>query len=433
MALPLNTPEPQLNATRPRAEAAPPSLGIAQLALLHDEARETALLANLLGRTSYAAGALAVAALAAVLLMRGTMPVAEPAVWIVLMLIGVGAMARNYARAIQQPFERGVLREFAYDLNAIAIYAGFAWGAGAYLVLGPQTSPLALAAFAAVVPAIDARSSTVPFDSAVLSAYHHAFIRPDNLRVVVTGDVSLAACVDTLATVLGDWKAPPGPLSLPGTTVVVPEPGEVAYLIDRPGAAQSQIALGMFAPSGGDVALALANEVFWGGAGSRLDNNLRDAKGWSYGVYSMLAQRRGPRPMVFQAPVQTDRTGEAIDEIRHEITALAENRVPLAETAVDAMRMGIARSLVGVLASGDATLNHVSAQLVLGRPDDFWQRFPEVLRRTDATAANSAIQSVLRNARMTWLIMGDRRRVEGPLRQRFPGLRLLDDRARAID
>jgi len=154
MALPLNTPEPQLNATRPRAEAAPPSLGIAQLALLHDEARETALLANLLGRTSYAAGALAVAALAAVLLMRGTMPVAEPAVWIVLMLIGVGAMARNYARAIQQPFERGVLREFAYDLNAIAIYAGFAWGAGAYLVLGPQTSPLALAAFAAVVPAI---------------------------------------------------------------------------------------------------------------------------------------------------------------------------------------------------------------------------------------------------------------------------------------
>ena len=82
------------------------------------------------------------------------MPIAEPAAWLVLVLIGVGAMARNYARAIGQPFERGILREFAYDLNAIAVYAGFAWGAGAYLALGPQTSPLALTAFAAVIPAI---------------------------------------------------------------------------------------------------------------------------------------------------------------------------------------------------------------------------------------------------------------------------------------
>lgn len=154
MALPLNTPNREAALATPPEEFAPSRVGIAQLALLHDEARETALLANLLGRTSYAAGALAIAALATVLFAYGTMPVAEPTVWLVLMLIGIGAMARNYARAIQQPFERGVLREFAYDLNAIAIYAGFAWGAGAYLVLGPQTSPLVLAAFAAVIPAI---------------------------------------------------------------------------------------------------------------------------------------------------------------------------------------------------------------------------------------------------------------------------------------
>src|SRR6185312_13722417 len=60
----------------------------------------------------------------------------------------------NYAHAIRQPFERGILREFAYGLNAIAVYVGFAWGAGAYLALGPQTSPLALTAFAVAVPAL---------------------------------------------------------------------------------------------------------------------------------------------------------------------------------------------------------------------------------------------------------------------------------------
>jgi len=121
--------------------------------LLHDEARETALLSNLLGRTAYAAGGLAVAALATVLLARGSMPIAEPAIWLVLVLIGVGAMARSYARTIRQPFERGPLREFAYDLNAISVYAGFAWGAGAFLALGPQTTPATLTIFATVVPA----------------------------------------------------------------------------------------------------------------------------------------------------------------------------------------------------------------------------------------------------------------------------------------
>lgn len=152
MALPLNLPSAGYPAPKTPERFAPPGHEIARLALLHDEARETAMLANLLGRTPYAAAALAIGALAAVILARGT--IAEPAVWLVMTLIGVGAVARNYARAIQQPFERGTLREFSYDLNAIAIYAGFAWGAGAFLVLGPQTSVPALTLFAAAIPLI---------------------------------------------------------------------------------------------------------------------------------------------------------------------------------------------------------------------------------------------------------------------------------------
>jgi hypothetical protein len=157
MALPRNAAQietGQIETGLTPEEFASPRNEIARLALLHDEARETALLANLLGRTPFAATAIAAGTLATVIAAYGTMPIAEPVVWLGLVLIGLGAMARNYTRAIRQPFERGILREFAYDLNAIAIYAGFAWGAGAYLALGPQTSVLALVAFAAVVPAL---------------------------------------------------------------------------------------------------------------------------------------------------------------------------------------------------------------------------------------------------------------------------------------
>jgi hypothetical protein len=152
MALPMNAPNTEIAITQTPDRA--PRDEIARLALLHDEARETAILANLLARTPYAAGALVAAALATVILLRGTMPVVEAAVWLMLVLIGAGAMLRNFARAIAKPFERGSLREFAYDLNAIAVYAGFAWGAGAFLAVGHDTSPFALAAFAAVVPAL---------------------------------------------------------------------------------------------------------------------------------------------------------------------------------------------------------------------------------------------------------------------------------------
>jgi len=131
-----------------------PRFELARLALLHDEARETALLANLLGRTPYAAAALAIASLFAVLAGLGAMPAAEPAIWMILSLIGIGAMARIYARAIERPFERASLREFSSDVRAAIVYAGFAWGAGAFLVLSPETGPIGLLLYMLAAPVV---------------------------------------------------------------------------------------------------------------------------------------------------------------------------------------------------------------------------------------------------------------------------------------
>ncbi len=131
-----------------------PHVEIARLAALHDEARETALLANLLGRAPYVAAALAAAAVITAWFNIGAISSAEIGTWLVLMLIGVGAMARAYRQAIAAPFERASLRNFAADLTAIMIYLGFAWGAGAYLALSGATPPLALVLFAAVPAAL---------------------------------------------------------------------------------------------------------------------------------------------------------------------------------------------------------------------------------------------------------------------------------------
>jgi hypothetical protein len=119
-----------------------PRAHIARLAELHDEAAETALLANLLGRVPFLAVVLLAATGALALFTHAA--VAPLLTWLSLVGAGLIALVRNYVVTIGVPFERTSLRLFARDLQAIMLYVGFAWGAGSFLAL-PQDATLALA------------------------------------------------------------------------------------------------------------------------------------------------------------------------------------------------------------------------------------------------------------------------------------------------
>ena len=134
-------PEPQAD-----APAAPASV-LARLAQLHAEAVDTARLANLLGRSAYAIAALGALAITALAVHGRT---AAPSIaWAILMAVGLLAMVHAYALAIRQPFERAALHAFSQDLRACLLYVGFAWGAGAFLVLSASASGIAVLLFAA--------------------------------------------------------------------------------------------------------------------------------------------------------------------------------------------------------------------------------------------------------------------------------------------
>lgn len=121
------------------SEPADPRGAVAHLAQMHAEAVETARLANLLGRAVQAAIALPVLAVAAVVFAGGA-GTASTLAWAILIAVASLAVARAYGHAIGQPFERAVLLAFAQDISACLLYAGFAWGAGAFLALGPGAS-----------------------------------------------------------------------------------------------------------------------------------------------------------------------------------------------------------------------------------------------------------------------------------------------------
>ena len=126
--------------------------GIAKLAHLHAEAEETARLANLLGRSLYAA--IALPALAVLTLaFNDSAGLTRTLVWCVFVAAATAAMLRAYFQTIGRPFERAALRSFAEDMSAILLFAGFSWGAGAFLVL-PAGSGMVAAILFAAAPAI---------------------------------------------------------------------------------------------------------------------------------------------------------------------------------------------------------------------------------------------------------------------------------------
>ncbi|HJW41552.1 MAG TPA: hypothetical protein VJ476_10035 [Rhizomicrobium sp.] len=132
------------------AETAP-SQTLANFARLHMEAVETARLANLLGRSLYAI--IAFAALAVLTLAVAGSIAASSIAWAILTGAGVLAMARTWRHAIDLPFERPTLQAFSQDLHACLLYAGFVWGAGAFLALPAATNGIEALLFVAA-PAV---------------------------------------------------------------------------------------------------------------------------------------------------------------------------------------------------------------------------------------------------------------------------------------
>lgn len=130
--------QPASQASVPSAQAFDALHPVTRLATLHAEAQETARLANLLGRSIHAASALVLMGIATLAL--GGAGLAESVTWMIFVLAAAGAIVAAYRRTIVRPFELAALKSFSQDLRAILVFAGVAWGAGAFLALSASVS-----------------------------------------------------------------------------------------------------------------------------------------------------------------------------------------------------------------------------------------------------------------------------------------------------
>lgn len=249
---------------------------------------------------------------------------------------------------------------------------------------------------------------------------HARWIRPETLMLVAVGDTTLADLLPELERAFGDWTPPAASVPAGGKRLadLVTPAGPRILLIDRPNAPQSFIAAGQpLAVTGRDdrLDLALANETFGGSFTSRLNMDLREAKGWSYGVRSVAAPAVGQMAWRVLAPVQQDRTGEAIRAIMANLRAFAGPEPVAPEALARAINSSI-YALPGEFETSGAVLGAIETLAVLGRPDDYHARLPARLRALDQQQVTRAAATLLDPGRLQWVVVGDARLVEPQLR-----------------
>jgi predicted Zn-dependent peptidase len=252
-----------------------------------------------------------------------------------------------------------------------------------------------------------------------LTGFQRDWLRPDNATVVVTGDTTLERVLPLLERHFGNWHPP----STARPSKALPASAAAAtatrvFLIDKPDAIQSNILVGRLTPSSrapNRLELETMNAVIGGTFTSRLNMNLREEKHWSYGVRSSLPDARGQRPWLLSSPVQTDKTLEAIAEIRRELADFVAGR-PATSDEIAKVRNRDVRSLSGRYETNAAVSGAITDMVVFDRPDDYVRTLKAHIESQTDEAVRAAATEALGPGPYTWVVIGDLRKVEEPIR-----------------
>jgi len=242
-----------------------------------------------------------------------------------------------------------------------------------------------------------------------MTAQHDAWLRPDNARIFVVSDLPLAEVTARLETAFGDWRAPSTARGIKDFAAAVPASTSRIILIDRPQSPQSLIYAGeVLAQSGTDDLLSLttANAVLGTDFLSRINADLRETKGWSYGVRGVVTALEHRTPYLITAPVQANRTGESIAALLEQYKSfLGDKGVTPAE--LTRTINGNTRALAGSFETSAQLLGALRSNALYHRPDDYQETLAGRVRALTAAELDAAARSSIDPNRFVWVVVGD--------------------------
>jgi len=250
-----------------------------------------------------------------------------------------------------------------------------------------------------------------------LLRFHQSWIRPDNAQIFAVGDLTLVQLMPLLEARFGKWAPPAAPRGVKAFTAAVPAARQRIVLIDRPQSPQSVILAGEVLPMRGAddiVPLTAANEALGGDFLSRLNMDLRETKGWSYGVNGRPNQLEESVPYIISAPVQADRTGESVaailSQVRDFTTTKGITDVEL-QRAVNGNTLGLA----GRFETSGAVLSALRSNALFKRPDNYYETLAGQYRSLSTAGLDITARKVIRPEQLVFVIVGDAAKVRPQL------------------
>ncbi|MGV3729666.1 MAG: M16 family metallopeptidase [Sphingopyxis sp.] len=256
------------------------------------------------------------------------------------------------------------------------------------------------------------------FTRADVAGWHANWVRPDNAVIYASGDTTLEALTGLLEKGFGRWETPALAKSTKTLPAIPAAAASRVVLIDKPGAIQSAIRVGHLIPDGLDPRnfdYDAANSVLGGSFTARLNMNLREAKGWTYGASSYINSQRGPQNFGVATSVQTDRTSEALAEIDKEIRAIRKDR-PATQAELDMMVKGNVLGLPGQFETNQAFVNYLQYVSLFDKPYGYLATLPAKYGALTPAAITKAADDMLRPEAMSWVIVGDLSKIETKVR-----------------
>jgi predicted Zn-dependent peptidase len=252
-----------------------------------------------------------------------------------------------------------------------------------------------------------------------LREFYSSTFRPDHATILAIGDVTPDKVMPLLEKSFGAWKAS-GAAAPKQTIAAVDEPAErTVYIVDKPGAAQSQIRIGWIGVPRSTpdyFPLVVMNTILGGSFSSRLNMNLREQHGYTYGASSQFDMRAAAGPFSAAAGVQTDKTKESLTEFFNELNGILK---PIPSEELSRAKNYVALRYPG----GFETTSDISRQLenalVFRLPDNYFSTYVQNIQAVTAADVARVAQKYIAPGRFAVVVVGDQKAIE-------PGIRSLN-------
>jgi zinc protease len=251
-----------------------------------------------------------------------------------------------------------------------------------------------------------------------LAAFHAEYFQPGRAVVTVVGDITIDAARAAIERTLGAWPRGGGKPDFVYPAAPAPKATTI-YLVDKPGAAQSSISVGTIGPPRNTpdyFALRVMNMVLGDPQlfMSRLNANIREAKGFSYGASSIFSFGRGPGPFRASSEVRTSATDSALVEFIREIKGIRGDRT-VADDEITAGKAALIQSLPESFSSVAGVRGMIGQLFVSDLPQDYYQRFTQSVNAVTRDDLLRVARQYLDPDKLAIVIVGDRAKIEAGL------------------